>query len=696
MRTILPYIVAGLLIGSLHLSGCSEVNYSPYQGSNDGQTVPGDEASPEDTTATDSSQTDPGQENTGSDATAPVDAVSPPTDNGPAPTDDGQPSDAVPVDDIEEDTAEVTIPEDTSAADVPIPSDEGLPTDPGSTIDEGQASDPGGTDSNPPADTSAGQDSQQADTTPPPVETNVLNYTDSSDQHVQALLEKALADLGFPEGSPQGPQEEDLYFIGRYYIAWIDQTGFTGNMNGLWRLNGEAGDALDFTVKDGDRAVNFLIVGEHGNGQFPAGYPGAEHKEVPNQVPEGNDDPNCGESDWCNQYGHEDAHHITDPDIPWWSSCNGGAMGWDTLTQPFSQETIDGGVKMVWEAPLVKRADGDGTWDGDACNEHWLFPDGIRRPVYLQVGFELFADKMYFIRTMRFRNPAGNPEFDTPMGLIGGFVFTQWPNPHPLKTLDRWFRPTGIGFNDSYHNMEMVPDQWNDHNHPPASGDEVYGWLGTPITLSAFPVEVAGRTATLSHVGSTDNDDVGICLCRVHGGIEMGGGLLHTGISLPIGANSLSVEGRRQLELPGQNIPPETTQVYIYEAETDFLHATGSAVDGGWAANTQDHEAGHMLYGPYTTEWTGSSGTAEFTIMIDVIDSDDLEVVTIDVYDATDDEILAIREIKRTEFNAPWTYQTFGIDFSLAGKHGHVMEVRAYWTDICAMTIDKVTVTTTY
>jgi len=24
----------------------------------------------------------------------------------------------------------------------------------------------------------------------------------------------------------------------------------------------------------------------------------------------------------------------------------------------------------------------------DACHENWLFPDGVRRPVYLQVGYE--------------------------------------------------------------------------------------------------------------------------------------------------------------------------------------------------------------------------------------------------------------------------------------------------------------------
>ena len=125
-----------------------------------------------------------------------------------------------------------------------------------------------------------------------------------------------------------------LWFVGAYYVAWIDRTGFVGKMNGLWRLNGASGDALDFVIFEGDRPVNFFIVGENGQGEWPAGYPGSEHAEFPNTTPEPNDNPACADGDWCNQYAHEEASDITDGDIPWWSACNPGTVGWTTVFEP--------------------------------------------------------------------------------------------------------------------------------------------------------------------------------------------------------------------------------------------------------------------------------------------------------------------------------------------------------------------------
>ena len=56
-------------------------------------------------------------------------------------------------------------------------------------------------------------------------------------------------------------------------------------MNGLWTLNGSV-SGLDFTLLDGVRPVNSLVVGEFGLGGWPAGYKGSEHIEFPNAVPE--------------------------------------------------------------------------------------------------------------------------------------------------------------------------------------------------------------------------------------------------------------------------------------------------------------------------------------------------------------------------------------------------------------------------
>ena len=51
--------------------------------------------------------------------------------------------------------------------------------------------------------------------------------------------------------------------MSRWLVAWIDETSFYGKMNGLWTLNGSV-SGLDFTLVDGVRPVNSLVVGEFG------------------------------------------------------------------------------------------------------------------------------------------------------------------------------------------------------------------------------------------------------------------------------------------------------------------------------------------------------------------------------------------------------------------------------------------------
>ena len=553
------------------------------------------------------------------------------------------------------------------------------------------------TDTGASTDTNAGQDSVDAageEVFGTPVEVDPAwppfwNHTASSKEHVAELVKEALEGLGFAKDSQEGPGPSDRIFVGRYYMAWIDQTGFVGKINGLWRLNGAENDALNFVVRDNGRPLNFFIVGEKGDGTFAGGYPGSEHAEFPNTTPEPNDNPSCGDGDWCNQYAHDEAASITDPDIPWWSSCNKGQSAWDVVHEPIEAELVEGGIRLLWEAPLVKEADGDQNWDADDCHEHWLFPDGIRRPVYLQVGYELYANQTHVDRIMYFRNPEGNPEFTGPMSVIGGFVLTGWPDAHPLKRLNAWVRPTVADLWDPTHNLTLAFDTWNDHQLPHEGGDEVFGWVKNAYSLSAFPEFIAGRSATLSHIGLSDNDDVGFCLCSVHGGLEMGGGLLHGEISLPIAGGSQSSEARRRLDLPGDPLPP---QVHIYQAETDLGHAIGKAEADGWSANTADDDAGHLVFGPYATDWFGSSGSATFRMMIDNNSYDTLEVVVLDIYDATAGKTLATLAITRDQFAEEWTYEEFYIDFDLTGSVGHSMEVRAYWKDISYLRIDWVKV----
>ena len=116
----------------------------------------------------------------------------------------------------------------------------------------------------------------------------IHNHSGASDSRVRELAAEAIAGLGFADPD-QAPNEADRWFVGNYYMAWIDQTGFYGKMNGLWRLDATAGDALDFVVRQQGRPVNFFVVGENGEGGWPTGYSGAEHLEFPNGTPEPDD-----------------------------------------------------------------------------------------------------------------------------------------------------------------------------------------------------------------------------------------------------------------------------------------------------------------------------------------------------------------------------------------------------------------------
>ena len=71
-----------------------------------------------------------------------------------------------------------------------------------------------------------------------------------------------------------------------------------------------------------------------------------------------------------------------------------------------------------------------------------------------------------------------------------------------------------------------------------------------------------------------------------------------------------------------------------------------------------------------------------FDLELDNVDADNGRVVTIDINDATADEIIATRIIRRSEFNQPFQLQTFSVEADLRDRPGHIFEARVYWHDI--------------
>ena len=362
-------------------------------------------------------------------------------------------------------------------------------------------------------------------------------------EHVTQLVIRALDGLGLDEES--GPNEKDRVFVGLWYIAWIDETGFYGKMNGLWSLNGNL-ENLDFTMLENDRPVNLFIVGENGEGKWPAGYKGAEHIEFPNNVPE-EDDNDCGEEfGLCSQYSLGEASNYTDPDIPTWRACNSSSPTWKTHFQPIELVESNTGLRIIYEGLLTKQGDFGGSTEGNGCHENYLFEDGIRRPVYLRVGYELDSNTNFIDRILQVRNPDGNPQFDGPHGFIGGFVITEWPNPHLSKQFHQHVRvmekTVGVTWNN--HQINFEPGVWTSLPDELPNHDVVLGWAGQPVTLSTFVDELNSTTMTLTNI-HLDDDDSGFCLCIVHGAIEIGGGLIH----YPVESGELSEEATRRLTI---------------------------------------------------------------------------------------------------------------------------------------------------
>jgi hypothetical protein len=366
-------------------------------------------------------------------------------------------------------------------------------------------------------------------------------------------------------------------------------------------------------------------------------------------------------------------------------------MSWTETVSPIEEQDLGDGLLLVYEARLTKQADGDGTWDNDACHEDYLFSDGVRRRVYVRLGFELWGGESYFDRTMQFRNPSGNPPFDGPMSIIGGFVVTQWPNPHYLKRLNRFIRPEQGDVQDSVHGVTLMAGEWNAHLYPLPSSDEVFGWLGQPISLSVAPHYAEGRSATLSHVGPSDNDDVGFCLCSVHGGLELGGGLLHGGTSLPIDGGTESIEARRRLALPSDGLAGGVTQ-RVYEAESDLEQKMGQQEGDGWAVGPGQGSSDHLLYGPYATDWGEHAAQAVFWLATDSVSPSDELVVTLEVNDATTDEVISTRAVRRSDFRGAGGYERFGVNVDLSGRGGHAFETRVHWPGHAYVRVDRVVV----
>jgi hypothetical protein len=94
------------------------------------------------------------------------------------------------------------------------------------------------------------------------------------------------------------------------------------------------------------------------------------------------------------------------------------------------------------------------------------------------------------------------------------------------------------------------------------------------------------------------------------------------------------------------------------------------------------------------TDWGGGSAQAVFMLAVDDTTADNDVVAIIDINDATTDEVLASRALRRREFRTPQAAERFAVDADLSGRSGHAMETRVWWKDISYLRVDSLSVST--
>lgn len=128
-----------------------------------------------------------------------------------------------------------------------------------------------------------------------------------------------------------------------------------------------------------------------------------------------------------------------------------------------------------------------------------------------------------------------------------------------------------------------------------------------------------------------------------------------------------------------------------WEAEDASLgHTTGFAEGDGWAGGTSS-AAGYLTYGPYVSTLAAGERTALWTMRIDSNVGDEQPIVRLEVYDATQGDVITDRTLTRQAWALTGQHQTFGAPFTLeAARAGHAIEFRTYFWPRAAVRVDKV------
>ncbi|MBC7740781.1 MAG: exo-alpha-sialidase [Bdellovibrionaceae bacterium] len=127
--------------------------------------------------------------------------------------------------------------------------------------------------------------------------------------------------------------------------------------------------------------------------------------------------------------------------------------------------------------------------------------------------------------------------------------------------------------------------------------------------------------------------------------------------------------------LPPPQPMPIGPQTFYNGTDPRLHHQIGVSNGNNWKVSVANN-AGFLTYGPYVTDTPGGVGTVVFSLSIDNIEIDNEPVVSLDVFDAQTNKVLARRVIPRQNFlrvNAP---QEFDLVYETLGSSN--LEFRVY------------------
>ncbi len=135
----------------------------------------------------------------------------------------------------------------------------------------------------------------------------------------------------------------------------------------------------------------------------------------------------------------------------------------------------------------------------------------------------------------------------------------------------------------------------------------------------------------------------------------------------------------------------------VYEAERDFMHATGQPSADGWCGiPAPEVGAGHLIYGPYVDTLPQGRLVATFWLLADYNPArvfPDTVFARLEIIDADDGG----RQIQGhgypatpSGFGAPMTWAAFPVTFDNPG--GHRLEFRIWWDRTNLLCVDRVEV----